>query len=75
MAERGLGVVRDELALEKAVDDAIAANPKAVADYLAGKESALGAFLGPIMRATKGQADAKRHARLAEAKIGRIARK
>jgi aspartyl-tRNA(Asn)/glutamyl-tRNA(Gln) amidotransferase subunit B len=56
--ERGLGVVRDEQALEKAVDEAIAANPKAVADYLKGKESALGAFLGPVMKATRGQADA-----------------
>jgi aspartyl-tRNA(Asn)/glutamyl-tRNA(Gln) amidotransferase subunit B len=58
VAERGLGVMRDESALEKAVDEAIAANPKAVADYLAGKESALGAFFRPIMQATKGQADA-----------------
>ncbi|MEO6456662.1 MAG: hypothetical protein ABIO92_00085 [Chloroflexia bacterium] len=33
------------------------ANPKAVADYLGGKESALGAFLGPIMEATRRQAD------------------
>ena len=56
--QRGLGVVKDESALEKAVDDALSANPKAVADYLGGKESALGAFLGPIMRATGGQADA-----------------
>ena len=56
--ERGLGVVRDESALEKAVDEAIAANPQAVSDYLKGKESALMAFFGPVMRATKGQADA-----------------
>jgi aspartyl-tRNA(Asn)/glutamyl-tRNA(Gln) amidotransferase subunit B len=56
--QRGLGVVKDESALEKAVDDALAANPKAVADYIGGKESALGAFLGPIMKATRGQADA-----------------
>lgn len=56
--ERGLAVVRDESALERAVDEAIAANPKAVADYLGGKESAIGAFLGPIMKATRGQADA-----------------
>ncbi len=55
---RGLGVVKDELALEKAVDEALSANPKAVADYLGGKESALAAFLGPIMKATRGQADA-----------------
>jgi aspartyl-tRNA(Asn)/glutamyl-tRNA(Gln) amidotransferase subunit B len=56
--ERGLGVVKDESALEMAVDEALAANPKAVADYLGGKESALAAFLGPIMKATRGQADA-----------------
>jgi aspartyl-tRNA(Asn)/glutamyl-tRNA(Gln) amidotransferase subunit B len=56
--QRGLGVVKDESALEKAVDDALSANPKAVADYLGGKESALAAFLGPIMKATRGQADA-----------------
>ncbi len=57
VAERGLAVVRDESALETAVDEAIAANPKAVVDYLGGKESALAAFLGPVMKATKGQAD------------------
>jgi aspartyl-tRNA(Asn)/glutamyl-tRNA(Gln) amidotransferase subunit B len=56
--ERGLAVVRDESSLEKAVDEALAANPKAVADYLGGKESAIAAFLGPIMKATRGQADA-----------------
>ena len=55
---RGLGVLKDESALEKAVDEALSANPKAVADYLCGKESALAAFLGPIMKATRGQADA-----------------
>jgi aspartyl-tRNA(Asn)/glutamyl-tRNA(Gln) amidotransferase subunit B len=57
VAERGLAIMRDESALEKAVDEAVAANPRAVADYLGGKETAIGAFLGPIMRATKGQAD------------------
>lgn len=57
VAQRGLAIMRDESALEKAVDEAIGANPKAVADYLGGKESAIGAFLGPIMRATRGQAD------------------
>jgi aspartyl-tRNA(Asn)/glutamyl-tRNA(Gln) amidotransferase subunit B len=55
--ERGLAVMRDESALEKAVAEAVAANPKAVADYLGGKESALMAFLGPVMKATRGQAD------------------
>jgi aspartyl-tRNA(Asn)/glutamyl-tRNA(Gln) amidotransferase subunit B len=65
----GLAVVRDESALEKAVDEAIAANPKAVADYLGGKESALAAFLGPIMRATRGQADANATRELLKRKL------
>ena len=56
--ERGLAVIRDESALEKAIDEAIAANPKVVADYLGGKENALMALIGPVMRATRGQADA-----------------
>ncbi len=38
---------------------AIAANPKAVADYKNGKEKALGAIVGQVMRATKGQANAQ----------------
>lgn len=69
VAERGLGVMRDESALEKAVDEAIASNPKAVTDYLAGKESAISAFLGPIMRATKGQADANATRELLKRKL------
>lgn len=67
--ERGLAVVRDESALENAVDEAIAANPKAVDDYLKGKESAIGAFLGPVMKATKGQADANATRELLKRKL------
>ncbi|HYP41124.1 MAG TPA: Asp-tRNA(Asn)/Glu-tRNA(Gln) amidotransferase subunit GatB [Chloroflexia bacterium] len=67
--ELGLAVVRDESALEKAVDDAIAANPKAVGDYLKGKESAIAAFLGPIMKATRGQADANATRELLKRKL------
>ncbi len=59
ITRRGLGVMRDDAALDRVVDEAIAANPKAVADYLSGKESAIGSFLGPIMKATGGQADAQ----------------
>ena len=56
--ERGLAVVRDESALEAAIEQAIAENPRPVSDYLAGKETALNALLGPVMKATRGQADA-----------------
>lgn len=67
--ERGLAVVKDDAALERAVDEAIAANPKAVADYRGGKESAIAAFIGYIMRATKGQADANAARELLKQKL------
>ncbi len=44
--------------------EAIAASPAAVKDYLAGKEKALKAILGAVMRATKGRADAAAAERL-----------
>ena len=37
--------------------DAIAANSKALAEFKAGKESAINAFKGPVMKAAKGKAD------------------
>src|SRR5439155_24236174 len=70
--ERGLAVVRDESALEKVVDEAIAANPKAVADYLGGKESALMAFLGPVMKATGNRADPNTVRQLLKRKLERM---
>jgi aspartyl-tRNA(Asn)/glutamyl-tRNA(Gln) amidotransferase subunit B len=45
--------------LEQWCRDAIAANPKSVADFKGGKESALNAFKGPVMRAAKGKANPK----------------
>ena len=36
----------------------IAANPKAVADYRAGKAQAIGFLVGQVMKATRGQANA-----------------
>lgn len=57
-AKRGLEVVSDTGALEKAVDEAIAANP-AVADKIrGGTHAAAGVLIGAVMKATKGQADA-----------------
>jgi aspartyl-tRNA(Asn)/glutamyl-tRNA(Gln) amidotransferase subunit B len=57
--ERGLGAVSDTAALEAMVDEAIAANPKSVADYKAGKKAAAGFFVGQVMKLSKGKADPK----------------
>ena len=48
---------RDEGALNKAIDEVIAKNPKQHAQYVAGKETLLGYFVGQVMKATLGQAD------------------
>ena len=67
---RGLKVVSDEGALGKAVDDAIAANA-AVADKIRGGNlAAAGALIGAVMKATRGQADAKRVRELILEKLG-----
>ena len=47
----------DGSSLEKAVEDAIAAHPKVVADYRAGKEAALGFLVGVVMKVLRGAAD------------------
>ena len=57
--ERGLGAVSDAGALEAFVDQAIAANPKSVADFKAGKKAAAGFLVGQVMKLSKGKADPK----------------
>ena len=54
--QKGLAQISDTDAIEAAVAEAIADNPKAVADYLAGKENAARFLMGQVMRITKGQA-------------------
>lgn len=58
MQARGLEIVRDTAALEAAVAQVIADNPKVVEQIKGGKVKAIGALMGGVMRATKGQADA-----------------
>ncbi len=49
----------DSNGLEQWCRDAIAANPKALAEFKSGKDSAINAFKGPIMKAAKGKANPK----------------
>ncbi len=55
---RGFRQISDVGALEAVVDDVLAANPAAVADYDAGKAQAVGFLIGQVMKATRGQANA-----------------
>jgi aspartyl-tRNA(Asn)/glutamyl-tRNA(Gln) amidotransferase subunit B len=60
VAARQLVVVSDEGALTAAVDDAIRDNPEIADRVRAGKIAAVGALVGAVMKATRGQADASR---------------
>jgi aspartyl-tRNA(Asn)/glutamyl-tRNA(Gln) amidotransferase subunit B len=54
---RGFTRISDTGALGTAVDEVLAANPNAVADYNAGKTQVIGFLVGQVMKTTKGQAD------------------
>ncbi len=49
--------ITDTAALEKMIDQVIAANPKQVEQYRGGKTTILGFFVGQVMKASKGQAN------------------
>jgi aspartyl-tRNA(Asn)/glutamyl-tRNA(Gln) amidotransferase subunit B len=58
VADRGLQVVSDTGELRQAADDAIAAHPDIAEKVRGGKTAAIGALVGAVMKATRGQADA-----------------
>jgi aspartyl-tRNA(Asn)/glutamyl-tRNA(Gln) amidotransferase subunit B len=55
---KGFRQISDSGALEALVDEVLAANPAAVADYRAGKPQAVGFLVGQVMKASRGQANA-----------------
>jgi aspartyl-tRNA(Asn)/glutamyl-tRNA(Gln) amidotransferase subunit B len=55
--ERGLSQISDTAELEKIALEVINSNVPAVADYRAGKETALKFLVGQVMKATKGRAN------------------
>ncbi|MHC4873227.1 MAG: Asp-tRNA(Asn)/Glu-tRNA(Gln) amidotransferase subunit GatB [Planctomycetota bacterium] len=55
--KEGLGQVSDTSVIEEALEEAISANPKAVADIESGKYATAGFFVGKIMQALKGKGD------------------
>ena len=54
---RGLRQISDAGAIEKIVDEVLAANAKSVEEFRAGKEKAFNALVGQAMKATKGKAN------------------
>jgi aspartyl-tRNA(Asn)/glutamyl-tRNA(Gln) amidotransferase subunit B len=68
----GLTQVADAGTLEPLVDQAIAANPKAVADFKGGKAAAAKALVGQVMKASGGKANPAMVDRLVQEKLSRI---
>jgi len=59
IAERGLVQVSDMGEIDRVIDEVIAASPKQLEQYRAGKETLFGFFVGQVMKASKGKANPK----------------
>jgi aspartyl-tRNA(Asn)/glutamyl-tRNA(Gln) amidotransferase subunit B len=57
MEREGLKQISDTGALEKIVNEVLAANPKQVDQYRSGKTVVLGFLVGQVMKASRGQAN------------------
>ena len=66
---KGLKQVNDSAALEKIIDEVLAANADNVAQYKAGKEKAFNALIGQAMKASKGQANPQQLTELLKKKL------
>ena len=67
--EKGLLKVEGDI-VNTAAQEAIAENPQSVDDYRAGKEKALNALVGAVMKKTRGRADAKAAREILLEKLG-----
>ncbi len=67
---KGLKQMNDAGALEKIIDDVIAANPDNVAQFKAGKDKAFNALVGQAMKASKGKANPAQVNELLRRKLG-----
>ena len=69
IAAKGLKQMNDTGALEKIIDEVIAANPANVEQYKAGKDKAFNALVGQVMKASKGKANPAQVNALLKAKL------
>jgi len=67
---QGLKQVTDSDAIEAMIDEVIAADPKSVEEFRAGKEKALNALVGQVMKASRGKANPAQVSELMRRKLG-----
>ena len=70
IAAKGLKQMNDTGALEKIIDEVLAANPKNVEEFKAGNAKALNGLVGPIMKASQGKANPAQVNALLKQKLG-----
>ncbi len=70
IAARGLAQISDAGAIAAIVDEVIAANPKSVEEFRAGKDKAFNALVGQVMKASKGKANPQQVTDLLRARLG-----
>ena len=70
--ELGLEQVQDTGLLESVADEVIAANPKAVADFKNGKQAAIQALMGQIMKRTRGAANPQEATAVLKEKLSKL---
>jgi aspartyl-tRNA(Asn)/glutamyl-tRNA(Gln) amidotransferase subunit B len=69
IAARGLAQISDAGAIAAIVDEVIAANPKSVEEFRAGKDKAFNALVGQVMKASKGKANPQQVTDLLRARL------
>jgi aspartyl-tRNA(Asn)/glutamyl-tRNA(Gln) amidotransferase subunit B len=70
IARKGLQQISDAGAIERIVDEVIAANSVQVADYRNGKEKAFNSLVGQVMKASKGKANPTQVNEILKRKLG-----
>ncbi len=70
IAAKGLKQLSDSGELERIVDEVLAANPKSVEEYRAGKDKAFNALVGQAMKASKGKANPAQVNELLKKRLG-----
>ena len=70
IAAKGLKQMSDSGELERILDEVLAANPKSVEEYRAGKDKAFNALVGQAMKASKGKANPAQVNELLKKKLG-----
>jgi aspartyl-tRNA(Asn)/glutamyl-tRNA(Gln) amidotransferase subunit B len=70
IAARGLKQISDTGAIEALVDEVLAANPRSVDEFRAGKDKAFNALVGQVMKASRGQANPAQVNEVLKKKLG-----